>query len=237
MEGTLAVLRAALKHKVKRVVITSSGLTITVRKPESQKEIYTEEDWSDAEVLAPYEKSKLLAEKAAWAFMSELPKDDTSFELVYVVPGLVQGPSIIQGEFSSANYLKMMLMGVMPALPKVKFPIVDVRNVAEAHLQGVKVAEAKNQRFILCNRTFTFKELCEILKHHYGEKYPIKTNEMAECPPDNLRFKAMWEKNYNLDNSKSVKVLGIQYKPIEDTMISMAEGMIEAGMLPDNRQK
>jgi nucleoside-diphosphate-sugar epimerase len=35
VEGTLAVLRAAHKHKVKRVVITSSGLTITIRKPEN----------------------------------------------------------------------------------------------------------------------------------------------------------------------------------------------------------
>jgi nucleoside-diphosphate-sugar epimerase len=35
VEGTLAVLRAAHKHKVKRVVVTSSGLTITIRKPEN----------------------------------------------------------------------------------------------------------------------------------------------------------------------------------------------------------
>ena len=34
VEGTLAVMRAALKHKVKRVVVTSSGLTVTLHKEE-----------------------------------------------------------------------------------------------------------------------------------------------------------------------------------------------------------
>jgi nucleoside-diphosphate-sugar epimerase len=35
VEGTLAVMRAAHKHRVKRVVITSSGLTVTIRKKEN----------------------------------------------------------------------------------------------------------------------------------------------------------------------------------------------------------
>ena len=143
VEGTLAVLRAAHKHKVKRVVVTSSGLTITIRKPENQKAIYTEEDWSDVEICAPYEKSKLLAEQAAWDFWRSIPEDER-FELTVVIPGLVQGPTLIPGIFSSSNSCKMLLMGVMPALPKVMFPIVDVRDVAQAHLNAIKVPEARN---------------------------------------------------------------------------------------------
>lgn len=47
VEGTLAVMRAAHKHKVKRVVVTSSCLTIFLKKPENVKAKYTEEDWSE----------------------------------------------------------------------------------------------------------------------------------------------------------------------------------------------
>lgn len=65
VEGTLAVMRAALKHGVKRVVVTSSAAAIYVRKPEDFKEIYSEEDWSDLTVAGAYEKSKTLAERAA----------------------------------------------------------------------------------------------------------------------------------------------------------------------------
>ena len=143
VEGTLAVLRAAHKHKVKRVVWTSSGLTISMRRPENQKPLYNESDWSDVDILAPYEKSKTLAEQAAWKFIQELPEGE-KVELVTIIPGLVQGPALIQSDFSSSNYMKMLMLGLMPALPKVMFPIVDVRNVAEAHLQGVKVEEARN---------------------------------------------------------------------------------------------
>jgi nucleoside-diphosphate-sugar epimerase len=100
VEGTLAVLRAAHKHKVKRVVVTSSGLTVTQRKPENLKAFYTEQDWSDEEVCAPYDKSKLKAERAAWEFVNSLPEDER-FELVLCLPGLVMGPNIVAHDFSS----------------------------------------------------------------------------------------------------------------------------------------
>jgi len=35
--------------------------------------VYNEEDWMDAEKLDGYGKSKLMAEKAAWEYVKELP--------------------------------------------------------------------------------------------------------------------------------------------------------------------
>ena len=198
----MAVLRAAHKHKVKRVVLTSSGLTVAMRKPENQKALYNESDWSDLEILAPYEKSKTLAEQAAWKFVEELPEGE-KIELVTIIAGLVQGPALIQSEFSSSNYMKMLMLGLMPALPKVMFPIVDVRNVAEAHLNAIKKAEAKNKRFILCERTYKFLELSQTLQRHFGDAYKFTLTEMAECPHDNARFKINWDKEYNLDRTSS----------------------------------
>ena len=62
VEGTLAVMRAAHKHKVKRVVITSSVAAIMMQTEETKQNLYTEEHWSNLKGLAPYEKSKTLAE-------------------------------------------------------------------------------------------------------------------------------------------------------------------------------
>jgi dihydroflavonol-4-reductase len=45
--------------------------------------------------------------------------------------------------------MKMMLMGVIPGLPNMKFPTVDVRDVAQVHLNAIKVPEAANKRFAL----------------------------------------------------------------------------------------
>ena len=49
VEGTLTVLEAALKHKVKRVVYTSALLASCMKNPENRKEKYDENDWSDIE--------------------------------------------------------------------------------------------------------------------------------------------------------------------------------------------
>ena len=162
VEGTLAVLRAAQKHKVKRVVITSSGLSIFVQKPENFKPTFTEDDFSDVSVMDGYAKSKLLAEKAAWDFWKALPETDR-FDLVVIIPGLIQGPAIFPNDDYSAANIKRIMMGLMPALPDVRFPVVDVRDVVFAHVQGAKVPDAKNQRFILINDTYKIAEMSAIL--------------------------------------------------------------------------
>ena len=68
VEGTLAVLRAAHKYRVKRVVVTSSCAAIMQPEEQKMKELYSEEDWSDEIAQSAYGKSKTLAERAAWNF-------------------------------------------------------------------------------------------------------------------------------------------------------------------------
>ena len=92
VEGTLAVMKAARLNKVKRVVITSSVASIFKTGVEGQTH-FTENDWTDTKIAQPYEKSKTLAEKAAWDFIAELP-DDEKFEVATINPGLVVGPNL-----------------------------------------------------------------------------------------------------------------------------------------------
>ena len=61
VEGTLAVMRAARKHKVKRVVITSSVVSVQVSKDRTKKH-FSEADWTDLTVAMGYAKSKTMAE-------------------------------------------------------------------------------------------------------------------------------------------------------------------------------
>ena len=48
------------------------------------------------------------------------------------------------------------------AWPKVRMPVVDVRDVAKAHLEGLKRPEAANQRFLLVSEGIW---ACDIHKH------------------------------------------------------------------------
>jgi len=69
VEGTLSVCKAAHQSKVKRLVITSSVAAIMVN-DDKNKNNFTVADWTDVDSKAcqPYEKSKTLAERAAWDF-------------------------------------------------------------------------------------------------------------------------------------------------------------------------
>ncbi len=61
-----------------------------------------------------------------------------------------------------------LLSGKFPGMPKVMMQIVDVRDVAQAHLQAIKIEGAKNKRFILSSDSVWFKEMADVLR----EKYP-----------------------------------------------------------------
>ena len=79
VNGTLAVMRACRMAKVKRVVLTSSIVSIMDVPKAKMPAVYNESHWSDvnrAEGMTPYNKSKTLAEKAAWDFVEALPEGE-----------------------------------------------------------------------------------------------------------------------------------------------------------------
>ncbi|WP_219995895.1 NAD-dependent epimerase/dehydratase family protein [Schumannella soli] len=66
------VLTASRDAGVKRVVLTSASGAIVYGHPK-RSEPFTEADWTavDNPDVAPYQRSKTLAERAAWAFIAE----------------------------------------------------------------------------------------------------------------------------------------------------------------------
>ena len=115
------------------MVLTASSLCTLFLIPENFKANFTEIIWSDESVIDGYPKSKLMAEKAAWEFQKTIPEAER-FDLVTILPGMIQGPSIIPTEGFSTSNVKMLMTGMYPALPNVRLPIVDVRDVVFAHV-------------------------------------------------------------------------------------------------------
>ena len=108
-----------------------------------------------------------MAEQAAWDFLKALPENER-FELVTINPSLILGPSLISTDFTSGQIVKNILEEKFPGMPKINFPVVDVRDVALAHLRGIKIPEAKNQRFILISQSVWLKDIAGALKREYG---------------------------------------------------------------------
>lgn len=61
--------------------------------PKTNKAVLDESDWTDPDLdLTAYERSKLMAEKAAWDYYKSL--DGNKFEFAVVNPGYVMGPML-----------------------------------------------------------------------------------------------------------------------------------------------
>ena len=108
VEGAKIALKFAKKHRVKKVVLTSSVAAIF--ETGEEKTFYNENDWSNPENpgISNYSKSKTLAERAAWDFVKE---EGNPFELAVINPALVIGPSL-SGDLGVSNKaIEMVVTG------------------------------------------------------------------------------------------------------------------------------
>jgi len=239
-EGTLRVLRAAAENGVKRVVLTSSNAAVSAGHPRS-KTHFDENDWSltDSPTIDPYSKSKTLAERAAWEFMQRLAKGHP-LELTVINPGLVLGPLPDGHQRTSGEMVQQLMSGKLPGLAHVQFSGVDVRDVAAAHLTAMLVPEAAGQRFICIAKQFWLKEAAETLKKQFEPRgYKIKTNVLPNwmvyiaaifIKPARLTLRSLNRETF-IDTSRIRKTLSWKPRSLEETLVSMAESMIELKMV------
>lgn len=171
VDGTLAAMEAALQNKVKRIVITSSTVSVVNQKEKDKPKDYTwnETYFSNSEKGAhidPYSRSKSLAEEAAWKFKED-NKHIHDIEIVTINPSLILGPAFVGAGFASGDIISMLILGKAPGVPKIQFGLVDVRDVALAHLNALKVPEAANKRFILCCESWFFHKIGKSIERHW----------------------------------------------------------------------
>ncbi len=167
-EGALRVLGAARDAGVRRVVLTSAFHAVGWGHPHDDH-VFTEADWTvlDGPGSDAYARSKTLAERAAWDFVDA---GGAGPELVTILPVAVLGP-VLGGDVSGANHLvETMLAGELPGFPDVWIPVVDVRDVAAAHVLAVGVPAAAGQRFLLSSGpALPLRRIGEILRAHLGD--------------------------------------------------------------------
>src|SRR5262245_50446743 len=138
-DGTLRVLRAAAKAGVKRVVMTSAAAA--ARPALTTNQISDESVWSDPDdpQFDAYRVSKILAERAAWDFMS---REGGATQLTTILPGAVFGPILAGENLGSVQIIQGLLNGRPAALPRLGFWIVDVRDLADLHVRAMTAAAA-----------------------------------------------------------------------------------------------
>lgn len=243
VEGTRRVLHAAAAAGVKRVVLTSSLAAVLYGRERSGARVLTEADWSVPEACEPYQKSKTLAERAAWEFIGALPAE-RRLELAVINPGLVLGPLLDRDAGTSGEVVRRLLMREMPACPDLGWAVVDVRDVALAHRLALETPAAAGQRYCCAGDHVWMREMASILAETFAPQgYRVPTGRLpywvlwlvARFDPTIRMTLASVGNKESISNEKIRRELGITLRPLRETLVDMANSMIEMGVVPRKR--
>lgn len=237
-EGTLRVLRVSAAAGAQRVVITSSAAAIAYG-PEPPDGIYTENNWSDptSPATPAYARSKTIAERAAWDFMRT---HGGTMTLAVVNPTVVIGPLLGEDPSYSFQSVSRLLAGDMPAIPRIGFNFVDVRDVADLHLRAMTKANAAGQRFLGTTTFAWLADIARILRERLGSEARKVPKRVA---PDVLvRFLALFDPSIRsivgdlgertqYSNAKAREELGWQPRPFEESVVECARSLLAKGLV------
>ncbi len=239
VDGNLQVLRAARDAGVKRVVLTSAFGAIGVGH-EPMKRPFNEMDWSELnDTVAPYQKSKTLAERAAWDFVA---REGGQLELAAVNPTAVLGPAL-GPDFSHSIRLIKNLMDGQPGCPKINSGFVDVRDVADLHLRAMTHAAAKGERFIaISGHSLWMIEVARVLRRELGpaaRRVPTQVlpnwlvRLIARSNPAMRAILPTLGMTLDATSEKAQRMLGWSPRPVDEAIVASAQSLIQLGLLRD----
>ncbi len=226
VDGTLRALNAARDAGITRVVLTSSSAAIMGTELQG-RDTYNESDWTDMDRpnTLSYVKSKTMAEQAAWDFIEKHPE----MQLTTINPVFVMGPGVDANFGSSLEVIQRLVQGKDPAMPKLSFPIVDVRDIALMHIRAMERDAAIGRRFIGSSETLWFKDIAETMK----DALPNRKIVTRVAPNWLIRVIALFDKTIRtivpdlgkevkVDASAAREVLGIDFIPARTAVADSA---------------
>ena len=233
VEGTLRALRAAQAAGVQRVVLTSSIAAVMHCPLRPGRDSHDEDDWTDPAHpgTTAYDRSKTLAERAAWDFVVET---DPGIGLTVINPGFVLGPPLGPRFGSSVGLVKRLLSGKDPMLPALGLPVVDVRDVAEMHLRALDRPQTAGKRYIASAGSMWFTEMGRVLK----AAHPARRIATRTAPKPLLRLIALFDAEIRsilpslgllqrTSNARAVAEMGMDFIPPEDALRASARHLID----------
>lgn len=162
VEGTRALLQAALDEKIERVVYTSSVGALGI--PKDGRPGTEETPVMLDEMVGHYKRSKFLAERVAEEFAAK------GLPLVIVNPSTPVGPWDVKPT-PTGQMIVDFLRGKMFGYLETGLNVVHVRDVARGHILAAELGRV-GEKYILGNQNLSLKEIFENLARLAGRSAP-----------------------------------------------------------------
>lgn len=240
VEGTRALMEAALAARVERIVYTSSVAVLGLKEDGDPADETTPSALAD--MIGPYKRSKFLAEQAVRDLVrsKRLPA-------VIVNPSTPIGPRDVKPTPTGRMILEAAA-GRMPAFVDTGLNLVHVDDVAQGHL----LAEARGaigERYILGGEDLSLAEILRRIAALTGRKPPTLRVPIPAIWPVALAAEAMGrvtgrEPFVTIDglrmarhkmffsSDKAKRALGYQPRPAQAALADAVAWFRQAGMCP-----
>lgn len=218
VKGTMHVLQAAQKAKVKRLVLTSS-ISAIIPSPNWPADVPKDENcWTDLDYCKEngiwYPASKTLAEKATWDFAKE-----TGLDVVVINPGTVMGPILPPAINASMAMFLQLLQGGTGGYQNFYMGCVHVKDVAEGHILLYETPSASG-RHLCVEATNHWSDFAEMVAKLYPEYKIHRFTEVTQ--PGLLRVQ---------NSPKKLFDLGLVFTPMEQVIKDSVSSLKEKGFL------
>jgi dihydroflavonol-4-reductase len=239
-DGALRALKAARDAGVRRVVMTSSVAAISYGHGPGDHH-FTESDWTRLESpgIPPYVQSKTVAERAARDWVA---REGGGLEFCTINPSVVLGPVVSADYSASVVIVRSLLQGKVPALPRIGFGVVDVRDVAELHWRALTAPQGSmaGERFIACGGFLWLREIAAILRAELGGA--ARRVPTVDMPDWAVRLLARFSPAVRAaaselgtarhqDSAHAREVLGWVPRPPREAIVQTARDLIGLGVL------
>ncbi|RUS86429.1 hypothetical protein EGW08_005807 [Elysia chlorotica] len=239
VQPAVDAIQAAFKAGVESKTVKRSRPAWTAPAAPSDK-VFTEADWTDAETAEPLIKSLVLAEKAAWDFVKELPDAD-KIDLVVMNPTLPLGPPLLDAQQDvTLNSVCVFLSvgGQDVALNSVYVSL--CRWSPAAFVKALSLDNVAGNRHILHSGNVWMRDIALALSKEFKPQgYNIHTMALPNM--------ALWGlslinknaktlipvvgKQSQFDNARMKDVLGITPKDVKETVVEEAAVLVERGLV------
>lgn len=236
VEGTQRALEAAMAAGVERIVLTSSMAAIAYGHDKSRTAPFTARDWTNLEGrdVNAYVESKTRAERRAWDIMRAAGRER---DLVTINPSAILGPLLDDDPGTSAGMVARLLDGSVPAVPRIPFVIVDVQDIAAAHVRAMTDPSAGGQRFPMGERSMLMAEVAAVVREAAPPERAARVPR-RNMPDWGVRLYSLFDRDVrgilnelgvlkHLDSSAAEALLGRSLIAAEQSIAATTRSLIE----------
>lgn len=244
VQGTINIMKAALRTNIERVVYTSTVGALAASRKGRPSDESTPADIRD--MVGHYKRSKFMAERQALKYCEK------GLPVVIVNPSTPVGP-MDRKPTPTGRMIVDFLNGNIPAYLDTGLNFVDVEDVAEAHRLAALYGRT-GERYILGNKDMTLREFFELMASITDREPPkvrlpylpvlcaayineaistLITNRYPRIPLTGVKMARQY---MYFDCSKALRELNMPQSPIESALKRAIRWFEENGHIRKNKE-